>query len=195
MGEMKDRMERGELYVADDPELNDDHSRGQALLERYNALPDARRDERFAVLRELLAEVGEGVVVRPPFNVDYGSRITIGAGTFVNSGCMILDGAPVTIGEACQLAPNVCLTAAEHPIDPGPRRAGWESVRPIVIEDNVWLGVGVIVCPGVTIGRDTVVGAGAVVVRDLPPGVVAVGVPARPIRFIGGADRVAVPER
>jgi maltose O-acetyltransferase len=107
---------------------------------------------------------------------------------------VLLDVAPIRIGAACQLAPRVQLLTATHPIDPEPRRSGWESAEPIEIADNVWLGGGAIVCPGVTIGEDTVVGAGAVVTRDLPAGVVAAGVPARVVREIDGRDRVTVPE-
>ncbi len=193
MSEMKQRMQRGELYVADDPELAADNARGQALVERYNTAGFAADDERARLLRELLGSVGDGVVIRPPFRCDYGVYITIGAGTFVNYGCVMLDVAPITIGAACQIATCVQLLTATHPVDPGPRRAGWESGAPITLGDNVWLGGGVIVCPGVTIGDDTVVGAGAVVTRDLPAGVVAVGNPARVLREIGDADRVEIP--
>jgi maltose O-acetyltransferase len=105
----------------------------------------------------------------------------------------MLDVAPIRIGAACQLATRVQLLTPTHPIDPEPRRAGWEAGEPITIGDNVWLGGGAIVCPGVTIGENTVVGAGAIVSRDLPAGVVAVGVPARVVREIGEADRVSVP--
>jgi maltose O-acetyltransferase len=175
---MKDRMLRGELYLADDPELIAERARAQALLERYNSIPDARGDERDRLLRELLGEVGDGVVIRPAFRCDYGSYISIGSGTFVNYDCVMLDVCPIRIGSSCQIATRVQLLAATHPIEPDPRREGWESGSPITIGDNVWLGGGVIVCPGVTIGDDTVVGAGAVVTRDLPPGVVALGVPA-----------------
>ena len=187
-------MLRGELYRADDPELEAEMARAQALVERYNATPHAQQDERDRLLRELMGEVGERVVVRSPFHCDYGSHISIGAGTFVNYDCVFLDVVPITIGEACQIAPKVQLLTADHPVDPGPRRDGWESGRPIVVEDNVWLGGGVIVSPGVTIGENTVVGAGAVVTRDLPPNVVAAGVPARVLREIGDRDRVDVPE-
>jgi maltose O-acetyltransferase len=194
MSGMKERMLRGELYHADDPELMADLARAQELLERYNATRDAERDERDRLLRALLGEVGEGVVVRPSFRCDYGIHITIGAGTFVNYDCVMLDVAPIRIGVACQLATHVQLLTATHPIDPEPRRLGWESGEPIAIGDNVWLGGGVIVCPGVTIGDDTVVGAGAIVTRDLPSGVVAVGNPARVLRPIGEQDRVGVPD-
>ncbi len=107
----------------------------------------------------------------------------------------MLDVASITIGAACRIASRVQLLTATHPIDPEPRRRGWEYARPITLGDNVWLGGGVIVCPGVTIGDDSVVGAGAVVTRDLPAGVVALGAPAKVHRRIGDRDHVDVPDR
>ena len=175
---MRDRMLRGELYLAADAELVAGRARAQELLERYNGTRDAETDERDRLLRELLDEVGAGVVVKPTFRCDYGSNISIGEGTFVNYDCIMLDVAPIRIGAACQLATRVQLLTATHPVEPRPRREGWEYGLPITLGDNVWLGGGVIVCPGVTIGDDTVVGAGAVVTRDLPAGVVAFGTPA-----------------
>ncbi len=195
MGAMKERMLRGELYIADDAALAADHARAQGLLDRYNATRHADQDERDRLLRSLLGGVGEGVVVKPAFRCDYGTPITIGARTFVNYDCVMLDVAPITIGSACQIATRVQLLTATHPIDPGPRRVGWEYAEPITLGDNVWLGGGVIVCPGVTIGEDTFVGAGAVVTRDLPAGVVAFGAPAKVHRAIGERDRVDMPER
>jgi len=191
---MKERMLRGELYRFDDPELRADHARAQELLERYNATRHTEREERDRLLRSLLGEVGDEVTVRPPFRCDYGSQIAIGARTFVNFDCVMLDVAPIRIGADCLLATQVQLLAATHPIDPDARRRGWEYGLPITIGDNVWLSGGVIVCPGVTIGDDTVVGAGAVVTRDLPAGVVAVGNPARVVREIGEGDAVDLPE-
>ena len=190
---MKQRMLRGELYTFDDPELMVDHARAQELLERYNTAGHVEQDVRDSLLRELLGEVGEGVVVRPSFRCDYGRYIAIGAGTFVNFDCVMLDAAPIRIGAACQIATCVQFLTATHPIDPGPRRAGWESARPITVGDNVWLGGGVIVCPGVTIGDNTVVGAGSVVTGDLPTGVVAFGSPARVQRPIDDRDTVSDP--
>jgi maltose O-acetyltransferase len=192
---MKNRMLRGDLYIANDPDLAADFARAQDLVDRYNRTAHAEQDERDRILRELLGSVGDGVVIRRPFRCEYGSRVSIGAGTFFNYGCLMLDVAPVTIGAACQVATRVQFLTATHPIDPEPRRIGWEYAEPIVVGDNVWLSGGVVVCPGVTIGDDTVVGAGAVVARDLPAGVVAAGVPARVIREIGEADRIDVPSR
>ena len=192
MGEMRERMLRGELYIADDAENAAEFAQVQELLARFNGAAPHAWDEREALLREMLRHVGEGVVVRPPFFCEYGN-IRIGDRTFVNVDAIVLDVAPVTVGAACQIATRVQILTASHPIDPGPRGIGWEYGEAVTIADNVWLGGGVIVCPGVTIGRDTVVGAGAVVTKDLPAGVVAAGVPARILREIGDQDGVEVP--
>jgi maltose O-acetyltransferase len=131
--------------------------------------------------------LGEGAYVKPPLFVDYGENITIGARTFINFNLTALDVAAITIGEDCQIGPNVQLLTPLHPIDPEPRRDKLEAAKPIVIGDNVWLGGGVIVCPGVSIGENSVIGAGSVVAKDIPANVVAVGNPARVIRRIGEA--------
>ncbi len=172
----RELMLAGELYQAGDPELEAMAARAVAWMARYNA--------GAASLAEGLGSVAADVVVRAPLYVDYGVHITIGAGTFVNYGAMLLDCAPIVIGAACQIATGVQLVTPAHPVDPVKRRALWECAHPITLGDNVWLGAGAIVCPGVSIGDDTVVGAGAVVLRDLPAGVVAVGNPARVIRTV-----------
>jgi maltose O-acetyltransferase len=177
-------MLAGELYFADDPQLQAESRRAIRLAEQYNRTSVVDKEERRRILTELLGSIGEGVEIRPPFQLDYGSNIRIGARTFANFGLIALDVAMITIGDDVQIGPNVQLLTPTHPIEPEPRRAKWEAAKPIVICDNVWLGGGVIVCPGVTIGENTVVGAGAVVTRDLPANVVAVGNPARVIRSI-----------
>jgi maltose O-acetyltransferase len=192
MGEMRERMLRGELYIADDRDNAAEFARVQELLASFNGLALGARGERDALLRRMLLSVGDGVVVRPPFFCEYGA-IRIGDGTFINVDAVMLDVMPITIGAACQIGPRVQLLTASHPLDPEPRRIGWEYGQSIAIADNVWLGGGAIVCPGVSIGEDTVVGAGAVVSRDLPAGVVAAGVPARVLREIGEGDRIEVP--
>lgn len=183
-GTNKQRMLAGEWYLPDDPELAADTERRIALCAAYNAPGGPAPAERRTVLERLLGAVGEDVRIRPPFHCDYGYHIRIGARTFVNFGAVFLDAAPITIGADVQIGPNVQLLTPEHELDAERRRAGWERADPVVIGDNVWLGGGVIVCPGVTIGENTVVGAGAVVTRDLPPGVLAAGNPARVVRTL-----------
>ncbi|MGW5731670.1 MULTISPECIES: sugar O-acetyltransferase [Streptomyces] len=179
-----ERMLAGDLYIADDPEIARRQQRAMRLAARYQAdfLEDAGAAR--SVLAELLGSVGEDVEVRPPLYVDYGSNISIGARTFVNYHLTALDVARITIGEDCQIGPNVQLLTPTHPVEPRPRRDKLEAALPITIGDNVWLGGGAIVCPGVTIGDNSVIGAGAVVTRDVPADVVAVGNPARPIRAL-----------
>ncbi|MGB8405866.1 MAG: sugar O-acetyltransferase [Mycobacterium sp.] len=179
---MRERMLAGDLYLADDPDLSRDSKRAQRLTHLINALDPTELDRRNRLLGELLGAFGEGSEIRPPLQCDYGYQTTIGARTFANWGLILLDVARISIGDDVQIGPNVQLLTATHPLDPGPRKDKWEAAEPIVIGDNVWLGGGVIVCPGVTIGADTVVGAGSVVTRDLPSRVVAVGSPARVIR-------------
>jgi maltose O-acetyltransferase len=180
----KQRMLAGELYLADDPEISADSLKAAELTAAYNATVPADRAGRRRILEELLGSVGEGVELRQPIRVDYGSQIHVGPRTFANWGLVAADVVRIDIGADVQIGPNVQLLTPTHPIDPDQRRDKWEAGEPITIGDNVWLGGGVIVCPGVTIGADTVVGAGSVVTKDLPARVVAVGNPARVIRHI-----------
>jgi maltose O-acetyltransferase len=181
---MRERMLAGELYIADDPELARDSARAQRLTHQINTMDPTDHQRRRELLAELLGAFGEGSDIRPPLQCDYGYQTFVGARCFANWGLISLDVATVTIGDDVQLGPNVQLLTATHPLEPGPRRDKWEAAEPIVIGDNVWLGGGVIVCPGVTIGADTVIGAGAVVARDLPAAVIAVGSPARVVRTL-----------
>jgi maltose O-acetyltransferase len=134
------------------------------------------------ILEELLGELGPDAHIKPPLYVDYGTYLTVGARTFVNYNLTALDVAPITVGADCQIGPNVQLLTPVHPLEPQPRRDKLEAARPITIGDNVWLGGGAIVCPGVTIGESSVIGAGTVVTRDVPAGVLVVGVPGRVVR-------------
>lgn len=179
-----ERMLAGDLYVADDPEIARRASRAVRLAGRYRrAVEDGEPGAR-EHLAELLGHLGEDAVIRPPLYVDYGEHLSVGARTFVNVNLTALDVAAITIGEDCQIGPNVQLLTPTHPVEPEPRRAKLEAAKPITIGDNVWLGGGVIVCPGVTIGDNAVIGAGSVVTRDVPADVVAVGNPARVVRRI-----------
>lgn len=179
-----ERMLAGDQYIADDPEMANAANRAAKLSHEFNTVPGEDHVERDRIIRELLGSMGEGSMIRPPFRCDYGFQTHIGARTFVNWGLICLDVGKITIGDYVQIGPNVQLLTATHPIEPEPRRNKWEGSSPITIGSNVWLGGGVIVCPGVTIGENTVVGAGAIVTKDLPPNVVAVGNPARVIRTI-----------
>jgi maltose O-acetyltransferase len=181
---MHERMLAGDPYVADDPRIAEASARAIDLAAEYNATTSGDGVRRRELLAELLGGIGEGTTIRPPFFVDYGSRIRIGARCFANFGLVALDVAPITIGDDVQIGPNVQLLTPTHPVEPGPRRDKWEAAEPIAIGDNVWLGGGAIVLPGVTIGDNTVVGAGAVVTKDLPANVVAVGNPAKVVRTI-----------
>jgi maltose O-acetyltransferase len=178
----RERMLAGDLYIAEDPELAAALERAERLAREYEDLWTSDRVRAREVLATLLGSLGEEATVRAPLRVDYGENLRIGPRTFVNYGLVALDVAPISIGADCQIGPNVQLLTAYHPVEAEPRRAKLEAAAAIAIGDNVWLGGGVIVLPGVTIGDDTVVGAGAVVTKDLPPGVVAVGNPARVIR-------------
>ena len=177
-------MLAGDPYICDDPDLAAEGMRARVLCQRIGELSPEARLERHVLFVELLGSIGEHTEIRAPFFCDYGYQTHVGARTFVNFGLVCLDVARVTIGDDVQIGPNVQLLTPTHPVEPGPRRDKWEAAEPITIGDNVWLGGGVIVCPGVTIGENTVVGAGAVVTRDLPANVVAVGNPARVVRTL-----------
>lgn len=176
------RMVDGDWYIADGSEIQQAQAHAVRTTARFDAQYADDPAAAQLVLSQLLGALGEGTHVRAPLAVDYGRNLFIGAATFINCGLVALDVAPIRIGDHCQFGPNVQLLTPTHPIEPAPRREGWESAEPITIEDNVWIGGGVIVCPGVTIGRDSVIGAGAVVTKDVSPGVVAAGNPARVLR-------------
>ena len=156
----RERMLAGDLYRGGDPLPAEDHRRAMRLLARFNRSGVDDLDHRRSILGELLGAVGPGAVIRPPFHCDYGTQIAVGAGTFVNFGLVALDPAPITVGDDVQIGPNVQLLTPTHPLDPALRRAGWEGAQPITIADNVWLGGGVIVLPGVSIGEHSVGGGG-----------------------------------
>jgi maltose O-acetyltransferase len=178
----RERMLAGDPYIPDDPELARENERAARLTAEYANVAASDDAARARILRELLGSIGEGTVIRPPFHCDYGYQIHVGARTFANFGLIALDVGRITIGDDVQIGPNVQLLTPTHPVDPERRRAKWEAALPITIGNNVWLGGGVIVCPGVTIGDNCVVGAGTVVVKDLPANTLAVGNPARVVR-------------
>lgn len=175
----KQKMLAGEHYLATDPELVAERERASVWMDRYNARIAGADADKLASLRELLAEVGDGSFIRPPFYCDYGGNIRLGDRVYVNFNCVFLDVAQITIGSGTLLAPGVQILTAEHPIEAGPRASGLESGRPVVIGRDVWIGAGALVLPGVTVGDEAVIGAGAVVTRDVAAGTTVVGSPAR----------------
>jgi maltose O-acetyltransferase len=180
----KEKMLAGEFYNATGPELAGERQRAQRLLAHYN---DSEPDDtagRLALLQQLLGAVGDNPDIQPTFRCDYGYNIRLGSRCFINYNCVFLDCAPIEIGDDLQMGPAVQLYAATHPLDRAARAAGWEFAKPIRIGSNVWIGGGAIVLPGVTIGDGCVVGAGSVVTRDLPPGTLAFGNPARNVRSL-----------
>jgi maltose O-acetyltransferase len=169
-------MRRGELYDAFDPELVAARARARERLASFNSRPDA------SSLEQLFGSVGPDVVVEPPFHCDYGFNVFVGERFYANTGCVFLDCAPIELGDRVLLGPAVHLYAATHPLDAETRRRGLEYALPITVGDDVWIGGAAIVLPGVTIGDRAVIGAGSVVVEDIPADVVAAGNPCRPLR-------------
>jgi maltose O-acetyltransferase len=175
----------GEKYNCLDPDLEAERHETKKLLRLYNlteAVP-----ERQTILQQLLGQIGQNSIIEPPFYCSYGHNIYIGDDVFLNVLCTILDCNEVHIGHHVMIGPAVQIYTAAHLLQAEARIQGWEVAKPIVIEDNVWLGGGAILLPGIKIGRNAVVGAGAVVTRSVPENVVVAGNPARVIREIDQA--------
>ena len=188
-------MLAGALYDPVDAEIRHDQAQAHAWLARYNATLGQAAAVRQALLRERLARLGNGCEIRPPFHCDYGYNLALGDGVFLNFNCVVLDVVEVTIGDGTQIAPGVQILTADHPRDPATRRAGLEFGRPVRIGRNVWIGAGALILPGVTIGDDALVGAGSVVTRDVPAGVIVAGNPARPLPGQSARDSDTSPSR
>ncbi|QFR33989.1 sugar O-acetyltransferase [Ancylobacter sp. TS-1] len=173
------KMLAGDYYRAGDAEIQAAQRANFAWLARFNASLTLSREERRELVREGVGSAGERTGIRPPFHCDYGFNIHLGTGVFLNFDCVILDVMPVHIGDGTEIGPGTHIYTADHPRDPEIRRAGLQYGRPVRIGRNVWIGGKAIILPGVTIGDDVVIGAGAVVTRDIPSGATAVGNPAR----------------
>ena len=173
-----ERMRRGEPYTFLDPEILASLRHARKACARLNACTSLSGEDYRKALTELIPGVPESVKISPPFRCEHGNGIRIGAGSFINYGCVVFDQAPVVIGRYVKIGPCCELLTVNHPLDWRERRKPVEKALPIVIGDDVWLGGGVIVCPGVRIGARSVIAAGSVVVRDIPSDVLAAGNPA-----------------
>jgi maltose O-acetyltransferase len=179
----REKMLAGELYDPLDPELVAARQRARDLCWAINVTAEREQDRRRALAMELFGSGGDSVWLQPPFFCDYGANITLGHRVFFNFNCVVLDVARVTIGSHTLIGPAVQIYTASHPLDARLRREQ-EFGKPVAIGSDVWIGGGAIICPGVTIGDRAVIGAGSVVTRDIPPGVVAAGNPCRGLRSI-----------
>lgn len=187
--DLLERMESGKLFYAGDPDLSRAKLRCKELLYDFNHARPSQAGEMLALLGQLLGAMGEGCWIEPPLYVNWGSRIALGDHVYANTGLTVIDDTFVTIGSHVMLGPRVTISAASHPVDPELRRQAYQYDLPVVLEENVWVGAGATILPGVTIGKNSVIGAGSVVDRDIPPDVVAAGVPCRVLREIGPRDR------
>ncbi|MGL5699970.1 MAG: DapH/DapD/GlmU-related protein [Kluyvera sp.] len=188
---VRERMNLGMLYTDHCEGLPEDRRAGKELAYDYNMTRPSQEALRQEILPKLFGHFGANGWIEPPVRVAYGSHTHIGKNFYANFNLTLVDDATVTIGDNVLIAPNVTISTAGHPIDAELRASGQQFSLPVTIEDNVWLGAGVIVNPGVTIGHNSVIGAGSVVTKSIPPNVVAVGVPCRVLREITEADKAS----
>jgi maltose O-acetyltransferase len=181
----KEKMLAGELYDPLDSQLSAERQRARDLLKRLNDSREDEQEERAKILEELFGRKTDAYI-QPPFYCDYGTNITLGKKIFFNFNCVVLDVAPVRIGDNVLFGPSVQVYTATHPLSAAERRRGVESGAPIEIGSDVWVGGGAIICPGVTIGARSIIGAGSVVTRHIPPDVIAAGNPCRVKRPLTG---------
>lgn len=186
----RERMLSGLPYKAWLDGLPESRLQCRKLVYEFNRLPPDQPERRCDVLRALLGKTGQHFMIEPPFHCDYGWNIEVGEDFYANFNLTVLDVGKVTIGNCVQIAPNVSIYTAGHPIHPDSRNSGYEYGIPITIGNNVWIGGSAVIMPGVTIGDNAVIGAGSVVTKDIPANVVAAGNPCRVLRAITDADRV-----
>lgn len=190
MSTMKERMDSGEIYNPGDPEIAKEQTACLDKLYDFNMTRPTELRKRSEMLKEMFAEIGEGCYIEPPFHSNFGGRhVHFGKNVYANFNLTCVDDTHIFVGDYTMIGPNVTLATAGHPILPELREKAYQYNMPIHIGRNCWLGAGVVVLPGVTIGDNTVVGAGSIVTKDLPSGVVAVGNPCRILREIGEHDR------
>lgn len=185
----KEKAASGLLYNANyDEEILADRQRAKEVLHEYNLLHPSKQDERKWTLKNLLKKTGKNFIIEPPFYCDYGYNIEIGDNFFANMNLVILDGAKVSIGDNVFIAPNVGIYTAGHPLDVKQRNEGLEYAYPVTIGNNVWIGAGVNILPGITIGDNTTIAAGSVVTKDVPANCVVAGNPAVVKKYLDTAE-------
>jgi maltose O-acetyltransferase len=184
----KNKMLSGQLYNPNDQILIEERHNARIIFQKINSLSDDQKKERKKLIYELLTSVNKNLWIEPPFYCDYGYNIKTGKNVFMNFNCCILDVMEVKIGNNVMLGPNVHIYTATHPLDIKTRNSWLEFAKPICIGNDVWIGGGAIICPGVTIGNGAVIGAGSVVTKNIPDDVLAVGNPARIIKKIDNSD-------
>ena len=190
MSSMKEKMHTGELCLPGDPEIVEDQTKRLDRLYDYNMTRPTEAGKREALLKEMLAEVGEGCYIEPPFHSNMGGgNVHFGKFVYANFNLTMVDDTHIYVGDYTMFGPNVTVATAGHPILPELREKQYQFNMPIHIGRRCWIGAGAVILPGVTIGDDTVIGAGSVVTRDIPANVVAVGNPCRVLREIGDHDR------
>ena len=185
----KERMLAGLPYKAWLDGLAEDRLENKKRIYKYNNLPPEAEKEQDELIKEILGKTGENVHIEAPFHCDYGYNIEVGENFFANYNLTVLDVGKVRIGKNAQIAPNVSIYTAGHPIHPDSRNSGYEYGIEVTIGDNVWIGGNVCIMPGVTVGDNVVIGAGSVVTKDIPDSVIAVGNPCRVVRAITDDDR------
>lgn len=182
----QEKMKNGFLWKDDEENLAL-QARAKAFVKKYNDLPPEAEEERAALLPEIFGSVGENVWIVPPFSAAVGRYVSIGSGTYANMNLTLIDDWKITIGKNVLIGPNVTICTTGHPVSPKHRLDGMYSF-PVTIEDNVWIGAGVVILPGVTIGENSVIGAGSVVTKDIPSNAVAFGSPCHVHRYISEHD-------
>lgn len=185
----KERMLNGLPYKAWLDGLSEERMECKELIYEYNNLRPSERERKFELIKEILGKTGDYVNIEAPFHCDYGKNIEVGEEFFANYNFTVLDVAKVTIGDHAQIAPNVSIYTAGHPIHPDSRNSGYEYGISVTIGNNVWIGGNSVILPGVTIGDNVVIGAGSVVTKDIPDNMIAAGNPCKVIREITEADR------
>ncbi|ATX01780.1 galactoside O-acetyltransferase [Citrobacter europaeus] len=186
---IRDRIKAGKLFTDMDEGLPQERLRGKELMYEFNHTRPSEVEKRERLIREMFATVGENAWIEPPIYFSYGSNIHIGKNFYANFNFTIVDDYTVTIGDNVLIAPNVTITVTGHPVHHELRKSGEMFSFPVTLGNNVWIGSNVVINPGITIGDNSVIGAGSVVTKNIPPDVVAVGVPCRVIRNINERDR------